>query len=92
MYKRVEKLDIPKVYALCNTENYYTRGTNEEYERMFEMCRSYKGVDDVETVEKISEDIMNHSEVEEGMSKLEMKELIMYRLLGCMISYFDKEE
>ena len=92
MYKRVEKFDIPKVYALCNNENYYTRGTNEEYERMFEMCRSYKGVDDVETVEKISEDIMNHSEVEEGMSKLEMKELIMYRLLGCMISYFDKEE
>ena len=92
MYKRVEKFDIPKVYALCNNENYYTRGTNEEYERMFEMCRSYKGVDDVETVEKISEDIMNHSEVEEGMSKLEMKELIMHRLLSCMISYFDKEE
>lgn len=92
MYKRVEKFDIPKVYALCNNENYYTRGTNEEYQRMFEMCRLYKGVDDAETVEKISEDIVNHSEVEEGMSKLEMKELIMHRLLGCMISYFDKAE
>jgi hypothetical protein len=92
MYKRVEKFDIQKVYVLCVNENYYTRGTNEDYERMFEMCHSYAGVDDVETVEKISEDIVNHSEVEEGMSKLEMKELIMYRLLGCMISYFDKEE
>ena len=38
--KELRKIDTAKVREMCIDCNYFTAGTNEEYEAMFEMCRA----------------------------------------------------
>lgn len=44
------------VYTLCNKKRWYTRGTNKEYERMFELVRNKAPLMD------IAFDIFDHSD------------------------------
>lgn len=40
-------LDIDKVYALCNKLRWFTSGSVEQYEKMFNMIRAGYGVEKV---------------------------------------------
>ena len=63
MIKEVTKIRMEKVRAKCIERDWYTRGNNEEYSNMLEMCQY--GYDDalytIELLEKIAQDIYNHS-------------------------------
>lgn len=54
-----------KVRGLCIKENYYTRGNNDEYSNMFDLCRAAETVEDVKAIAK---DIAAHSNIERIMN------------------------
>lgn len=58
-YSKYEGLVVDKVIAMCIEEDFYTKGSCEEYSNMHEMCRKYDGrIDDLK---KIAMDIISHS-------------------------------
>lgn len=63
VYTRKETLPINRVRKMCVSHNFYTRGTNDEYERMFELCCKYSGSDD--ELVHIAWDIVSHSDEDE---------------------------
>jgi hypothetical protein len=75
--KRLHSLDV---YLLCNRERYYTKGDNEEYNKMFDKCI---GDITIDTLEEIATDIKEHSETDHDIS------YIMYLL--NQLCYFVKE-
>lgn len=62
-YKKEEFILTDKVRSLCITNNFYTRGDCEAYEKMFGMCRKYTG--NVDDLAHIAWDIVDHSDSEE---------------------------
>ena len=65
-----DKVSVDDVYHLCNEKRWYTRGSNEEYERMFQMIRDGKPLNEVAT------DIYEHSEIAKcGNLKIVLDEL-----------------
>lgn len=43
-------LDFNTVYSLCNKHNWFTGGTNTQYNRMFDMVRQGKSTHDIAVV------------------------------------------
>ena len=62
-YQRMEQLSIQKVRKMCVDYNLYTCGNCAEYDEMFAMCKQYKG--DIDTLARIAENIVDHSDEEE---------------------------
>lgn len=84
MLKETRKIDHLKVRSLCVKNNYYTCGTNEEYNKMFSHC---KGKMTIKKIEYIANDIFNHSDIETfkstyGCSDEELIENIAFELIN----------
>lgn len=62
-YVFVNVLTAEAVRSVCVEHNYYTRGSNDDYENMFEMC----GYVTPDTLEAIATDIYNHSYTEDAV-------------------------
>lgn len=74
------KIETGKVRVMCIRNNYYTCGTNEEYDKMFQTCESGD-------VLAIASDILEHSNKERlihqsGCSEREVLENICFGLIN----------
>lgn len=85
-------IDTEKVRAMCIRNNYYTSGTNEDYQKMFQKCGLNFGV------LAIASDIFEHSDKEKlvqesGCSKKEVLENICFELINdCSYTCVSIEE
>lgn len=85
-------IDTSKVRAMCIRNDYYTRGTNEEYSEMFEKCSQGQ------EVIVIAQDILEHSRTEElmksyGCSYMELLQGVCFELINdCSITTVHIEE
>lgn len=57
-YQKPSDISTTSLYRLCNRENWFTNGTCEEYEDLFEMARNH------EPLNRISKCILDHSSSE----------------------------
>ena len=79
--QETRRIDTDKVRAMCINNDYYTRGTCEEYDKMFKMCGS-----DCSILE-IANDILEHSDKQRllnryGCSEREVLENICCQLIN----------
>lgn len=79
--QETRKIDVGKVRAMCIRNDYYTCGTNEDYDKMFQKCRSNCDV------LLIASDILEHSNKERlmnqsGCSEKEVLENICFGLIN----------
>lgn len=87
--KEIRRIQTDRVRNLCIENNYYTKGTCEEYAAMFDLCRTVNP--STNDFEQIAVDIMEHSDVQDwcersGMPPMAMVECIMYELINnCTI-------
>lgn len=90
--KETRRIDTDKVRAMCIRNDYYTRGTVEEYDRMFKMCKMNFGV------LGIASDILEHSDCEKLMhlccaTRTEVLENICYEIINdCCYTCVSIEE
>lgn len=96
--KVLERMDVNEVRLYCIRRNLYTLGTNEDYSNMFDMCYEYSAREgDVEILQKIAEDIIEHSSKEDLSRFIETdpEELVLLIMFGlcedCIIRSFVKE-
>ena len=90
-------LDGGKLRQLCIDLNYYTCGTCEEYQNLFDMASEIRGFNEylteekvVEVLGKLAEDIVQHSDPEDAdedsfafiMSAIDNK---------CITRFYEKE-
>lgn len=77
--------------SLCIEENWYTKGDNEEYSHMLDMCRD--GFDyatlTTDRIAEIAADIQKHSNVEQSDEYLMN---IMFCIAKASTTYFEIEE
>ena len=78
--KETRRIDTDKVRALCIRNDYYTRGTCEEYDRMFATCRFGE-------VLLVASDILEHTDCEKlmnmcGASRTEVLENICFEIIN----------
>lgn len=60
--KRVEVISLSDVRNFCIKRNFYTAGTVEQYNAMFDLCTDYNNVKgDIDILESIARDIIHHS-------------------------------
>ena len=52
-------VEADKVYQMCNSYGFYTRGDNTAYSNMLAMAREAE--DDIESIKQIAIDIYHHS-------------------------------
>lgn len=74
-------IDTAKVRAMCIKNDYYTNGTVEEYNRMFNKCDLNFGI------LEIAQDIMEHCDKEKflyayGGTEAEFLEAICYNIIN----------
>lgn len=74
------KLEVGKVRVMCIRNNYYTFGTNEDYDKMFCKCEN-------NNILEIASDILEHSDKERlmhqsGCSEREVLENICFQLIN----------
>lgn len=77
-----------KLRSICIEHNWYTRGTNEEYGRLFRRLYDKDGFPVNLTTEKLAEiaaDIWEHSEITDYTITS-----IMYELASVCYTYFDE--
>lgn len=90
--QETRRIDTDKVRAMCIRNNYYTNGTNEDYNKMFQMCGLNFGV------LAIASDIFEHSNKERlmqesGCGKKDILENICFELINdCSFTYVSIEE
>ena len=74
--KEIKRIDTDKLRHICINNNWYTRGTNDDYMNMFKMCEK----DNITTNQlyKIAKDIYEHTNVESAEN-------------GCSNDYSDEE-
>ena len=90
--KETRRIDTDNVRSLCIRQDYYTRGTNEEYCKMFDMCKAGFGI------LAIASDILEHSNKERlmrqsGCSEKEVLENICFELINdCTYTTVSIEE
>lgn len=96
--KILERMDVGLVREYCIKRNLYTMGTNEEYSNMLNMCYEYSAREgDVDILQKIAEDIIEHSEPEvlDEFLEHDPEELVLLIMFGlcedCIIRSFVKE-
>lgn len=96
--KVLERMDVELVRNYCIRRELYTMGTNEEYSKMFDMCYEYSAREgDVDILQKIAEDIIEHSapEVLDEFLEHDHEELVLLIMFGlcedCIIRSFVKE-
>lgn len=94
--KEVRCIDNMKVRKMCIDEQFYTRGTNKEYENLlFTLCeKTDLSLDDIE---QIARDILDHSDLEDkeneyGVGYDDLLMNLMGNLINdCCYSYVNRE-
>lgn len=87
-YIETRVMDSSKLRSLCIKRNWYTRGTNEEYGRLFDLLYDEYGCPVNLTTEKlaeIAEDIMEHSDIRDYTITA-----VMFELADSCYTYFDE--
>ena len=74
------KIDTNQVRAMCIQNDYYSRGTNAEYSRMFQMCES-----DQEVL-AIAADIFEHSDTDKLVSRYGGKKEALENICYCILN------
>lgn len=91
--KEVRKIQKAKVRTMCIENEYYTRGTCEEYESMFEMCEAENASTDI--IENVACDIVAHSDIHElkkrfGCLTCELVSNVMFELINdCTVTFIE---
>ena len=67
--KETRKLYSGDLRNLCIKKNWYTLGTNEEYDRLLTLADRYDNVNTA-TIVNIAEDIKNHSKTDYDISSI----------------------
>lgn len=65
-FNEIRTMSVSKLRSVCIKNNWYTRGTNEEYYRLFDRLHDCCGCPEHLTTEKlveIAEDIWKHSQI-----------------------------
>lgn len=75
MIKEIRKLSWYDLRNMCVRENFYTCGTCEEYDKLYEYVSNLENVTTKDIV-NIAKDIMKHSEVDEDMELISICYLI----------------
>lgn len=86
-YTETRILDSTKLRQICIENDWYTRGTNEEYANLFSKLHDEAGCPENMTTEKLAEiaqDIMEHSEISDYTITS-----VMYVLARGCYTYFD---
>ena len=86
-FTETRHLDACKLRSLCIKNDWYTRGTNEEYGRLFDRLHDCCGCPENMTTEKlveIAEDIWDHSEITDYTI-----ETVLFELARTCYTYFD---
>ena len=89
--KELRMIKADKVRRMCIQGNYYTCGTCEEYNEMFNLCETMNPTTDIYQV--IANNIIEHSDIEEialmtGLTKHEMVKSVMWELINdCTTVY-----
>ena len=99
MFKKVNvtrKLFWDDVRQVCIQNQYYTRGTNEEYLDLFNIVRSFSTVDDTQLF-IVAQDIYNHSDVERimnegGVDECGVMESILFNLTEVTHTFYEVAE
>lgn len=99
MFKKVNvtrKLFWDDVRQVCIQNQYYTRGTNEEYMDLFNIIRSFSTVDDTQLF-IVAQDIYNHSDVERimnegGVDECGVMESILFNLTEVTHTFYEVAE
>lgn len=89
-FKETRTMSASKLRALCIQRNWYTRGTNEEYSRLFDKLNDCCGCPEHLTTEKlveIAEDIWDHSNITDYTI-----ETVLFELARNCYTYFDIDE
>ena len=87
-YTETRILDSSKLRAVCIQQDWYTRGTNEEYSNLFSKLHDEDGCPENMTTEKLAEiaaDIMAHSEISDYTITS-----VMFVLARACNTYFDE--
>ena len=86
-FTETRTLSASKLRAICIEHDWYTRGTNEEYGRLFDKLTDCCGCPEHLTTEKlveIAEDIWEHSEITDYTI-----ETVLFALARACFTYFD---
>lgn len=86
-FTETRTLDASKLRSLCIKNNWYTRGTNAEYSRLFDRLTDCCGCPKHLTTEKlveIAEDIWEHSKITDYTI-----ETVLFELARACYTYFD---
>lgn len=83
MIKEIKRIDTGKLRNICITNNWYTKGTCEEYSNMFSMC----DVDNVTTelLYEIAKDIYEHTNVKTANQGCSEEYSDMENILNMMV-------
>lgn len=88
-YKEFRSLSGNDLRALCIRNNWYTRGTCEEYERLFSLLHDERGCPENMTTEKlaeVAEDIMEHSDITDYTITA-----VMFELARACNTFFEEQ-
>lgn len=89
--KELRMIKADKVRSMCIRGNYYTCGSCEEYNDMFNLCETMNPTTDI--YQLIANNIIEHSDVEEialmtGLTIYEMIKSVMWELINdCTTVY-----
>ncbi|WP_298029639.1 hypothetical protein [uncultured Dysosmobacter sp.] len=65
-YKEIRRLSAYDLRALCITQNWYTRGTQQEYSHLLYDLAAHKSHLTTQDIIEIAQDILTHSELPDG--------------------------
>lgn len=88
-YKEFRSLSSDDLRTLCIRNNWYTRGTCEEYERLFGLLHDELGCPENMTTDKlaeIAEDIMEHSDITDYTITA-----VMFELARACNTFFEEQ-
>lgn len=83
----IRRMSKPRLRQLCIERNWFTRGTNDEYTRLFEMAGDYNTNIGAYTLYDMAAWIMDHSS-EDAMEDAEITD-VMYELARICITTFN---
>lgn len=86
-YKEVKKISAEKIRGLCIAKNWFTEGTNEEYDELLQYGFSCKEITTDDLVEMATL-IFEHSD-EESLKDYEYTS-VMWELNNICYSYFEE--
>ncbi len=83
----IRRMSKPRLRQLCIERNWFTRGTNDEYTRLFEMAGDYDTNIGAHTLYDMAAWIMGHSS-DDAMEDIEITD-VMYELARICITTFN---